>query len=186
MDNSTTTSVDEAVGVLLEAVHRASSRVQDAGVQAFAAVEPDQAHREADRLAQVQRAGHLLTELTSALIEIGACHEDGSANRADGHRKPVTGGGARLPDGPAMHPKRLAPAVLEALRQAGGTATLSQIDASVEAQIGDQFTQADTEPMPGRNSVPRWKYNVRWTLTELKNQGLIEHAGKPGVWRLAR
>lgn len=42
-----------AFGVLTDAVKAASSRVQDAGVQAFDVVEPDQAHSEADRHADL-------------------------------------------------------------------------------------------------------------------------------------
>ncbi|MFN3684589.1 MAG: winged helix-turn-helix domain-containing protein [Fimbriimonadaceae bacterium] len=45
------------------------------------------------------------------------------------------------------------------------------------------FSASDLEKMKSHNES-RWQYNVRWTLTELKRNGLVERGGSKGVWKL--
>jgi hypothetical protein len=82
-----------------------------------------------------------------------------------------------------MHPPQLAAPVVDVMRQLGGTARLSDIWAGIERQLGGSFTMADLATMKN-SSLPRWKYNVQWTLTNLKNAGQVERTGKRAVWRL--
>lgn len=169
----------------LESLRKAA---EERGKKAFEDSDPAAAKLEAERLERLERAEQLLNELESVLRDLGP--EAGElSNESEGD-----GGGsgsvtvvretARLPHR-VLHPDRLREPVLAALREAGGRAHVREIWARVERMVSSSLSQSDLEKMKNHNES-RWQYNVRWTLTYLKHDGLVEHGDRKGMWRLTR
>ncbi len=165
------------------------AQIQRNGKLAFDRVDPPSARREAVRLELIERAESIVSELSEILNDLGIeSLPEQESKRAQSsvvpaHRTKPSRSSKRLLDGPALHPPQLSEPVIDALRALGGTGHLNAIRERVGAQLGDSFTKADLEMMKSSN-VARWQYNVSWTLTNLKNDGRVEHAGKHGCWRL--
>lgn len=162
--------------------------IQQEGSRAFDRDDPAAARKEAGRLELIDRAEALLGELGELLAELGISGESHSPNVAlEPERrwhKPNTArkGAARL-EQKALHPPQLESTVLAAIQSLGGQGTRSGIRKEVGRLLEGQLSTSDLQLMPNRKLL-RWEYNVGWTLTHLKNMGLVEHAEQRGVWRL--
>lgn len=160
--------------------------VEESGKRAFEVRDPATAKLEAERLEQVERAQRLLSELELILLEIDPeatkVSEVREKRRRLSGRVIATRDTSRLPF-PVMYRDRLQEPVLTALRQAGGQAHIREIWARVERMMGSLFSASDLEKMRSHNES-RWQYNVRWTLTYLRQEGLVEHGDRKGMWRL--
>ncbi len=164
------------------------SRIQHDGKVAFDRDDPVAARLEAGRLEQIDRAEDLLEELGSLLSELGIAEETvelatAAQSESKNHSPNTARKGAQRLAEKALHPPQLMEPVVDALRELGGEAHLRDIWLGVERMLGDSFTSSDREKMKSHKDQ-RWQYNIRWTLTQLKNDGRVEHAGKKGVWRL--
>lgn len=174
------------------AVKQLTAQVQDSGKRAFDRDDPIAAKREAERLERIDRVEKLIDELDQLLVELGIGeslpeqHASFKETVAPSTLtlKPMTAkkGVQRLPE-KVLHSPQLREAVLEVLQELGGVGQLKDIWYGVEQRMSSQFTASDLEKMKSHKNL-RWQYNVSWTLTDLKNEGLIEHAGKRGFWRL--
>ncbi len=176
----------QPIRVRLEAI---KVHIQSTGKHAFDQDDPVSARRAAEGLEQIDRAEALLAELETLLVKLDEQMVWDAipdvAISIPSKAKPNTArkGSSKLLNGPALHPPQLYERVIDAMRAIGGTGHLTEIFAEMEKTLAPSLTKADLEPM--KNSrYSRWKYNVQWTLTNLKNEGRVEHAGKRGVWRL--
>lgn len=161
---------------------------EERGKRAFDISDPAAAKLEAERLERVERAENLLDELESLLRDLGP-EADEVSNGSEGD-----GGGSgsvtvvresvRLPH-PVLNPDRLREPVLRALREAGGRAHIREIYDTLGRRLMPIFSPSDLEQMKN-SKCPRWQYNVRWTLTHLKRDGLVEHDERKGMWRLTK
>jgi hypothetical protein len=166
----------------------ARAKIQHDGKRAFARDDPTAARKEAGRLEQIDRAEALLEELGKLLSDLGISEAAPAPKVAPEpetkrHKPNTARKGAQRLGEPALHPPQLMEPVVDVLRELGGEAHLRDIWAGIEQRMGSTFTASDVERMKNSNTC-RWEYNVQWTLTHLKNEGRVEHAGKRGVWRL--
>ncbi len=184
---------NQMLGSIYQKVSDLRAKIQQDGKRAFDRDDPTAARIEADRLDQIDRAEALLNELGELLADLGfdvPVTEAPSLAVAEStapygkRRKPITAkkGAKRLPE-KALHPPQLMEPVIDVLRELGGQGHLKEIWAGIEKRLGPTFTSSDLEKMKSSKNL-RWEYNVQWTLTHLKNEGRVEHAGKRGVWRL--
>jgi hypothetical protein len=179
---------NQLLGPIYQKVSDLRAKIQHDGKRAFDRDDPSSARKEAGRLEQIDRAEVLLEELNKLLSDLGISEDTRSdkvvSEPETKRHKPNTArkGAKRLAER-ALHPPQLMEPVVDVLRELGGEAHLHDIWAGIERKLGSNFNASDLEMMKRQKSL-RWQYNVCWTLTQLKNEGRVEHGEKRGIWRL--
>jgi hypothetical protein len=164
----------------------AQLRIVERGRNAFSSMDPAKAHEEANRLAAIEEAMMLTSQLATVLHGLGIDPDDVKQDSIlDLGEEREQRGRPRLPDGPAWHAGTLKSYVFEALQELGGSAHLRDIRKRTIAMLDGRLTKADLDPAPSSPGESRVEYSVSWALTHLKKEGKVISIDGRGHWRLS-
>ena len=79
--------------------------------------------------------------------------------------------------------KDLEKAVIDVLNETNGTATVAEINDLVSKRLNISKEAMEIEDASGMST--EYEYQMRWTRTKLKKDGIIENVSR-GVWRLVK
>ena len=72
--------------------------------------------------------------------------------------------------------------ILEALRDAGGKATVQEVLKKVYERVRDKLTQADLQQLP--SGGVRWRNRAMWVRQYMVSAGLLSQETPRGVWEI--
>lgn len=186
MDQASLESVQDAIEIL-------TGEVQDACDSAYSAVklaadEHDVAGikcavEKAELLEGfAERVSDLLKDWERAFDKMPEVLDEQAGTEADGAPRRFYG---RLTKGLRTREEAFYVPILQSLVARGGSATVGEVTADVEKEIGHMLNEFDRQPLKSSGHAPRWKNAVQWARYELVRKGLMRRSNAHGVWEIS-
>jgi hypothetical protein len=74
--------------------------------------------------------------------------------------------------------------ILKILKEAGGSARISDVLAKLEPLMKGMLKQVDYEPLPSQPDTPRWNNTARWARNTMVKEGLLKSDSRWGIWEI--
>jgi restriction system protein len=175
--------VGPAFEALLEAVHTAMNRVNEAGATAFAGSDyagVDTARQQTRRLSafheKVADLQKEWRELVTALEE-----EAGTDDKVKRRKRDL----GRVKRGTKTPQVVFRIPILSALVAMGGSGATADVLDKVQEGMRHGLTEVDHEPLPSNANMPRWRNTAQWARHDLVNEGLMRGDSPRGIWEIS-
>ncbi len=166
-----------AFEILLEEIEEVANSLNEQGAEAFKSGNYDLARmaiEEATRLADFREKVKTLQKEWETL----AVRKIKSSKR---HKRKV---GEKLKRGLRTPEDEFRIPIIEALKELGGKAKMSEVLDLVEEKMKEKLTKYDYEPLPSTPKSVRWKNTAQWCRNTLVREGILKNDSPHGIWEL--
>lgn len=174
MDNAVK-NVTEALEMAAEELRDLVLSLRDEGAEAYRVRDTKSFQRINAQLEAVEQFQRLFIQLQQDWAKISKQTRTRDA-RTQPTIRPRASSGQLLPERAYVFP------ILQALKDAGGSASVRDVLREVEARIGNRLTQEDRKTL--RTGQIRWENRAQWVRKGLVMAGLLNGNAPRGLWEI--